>query len=125
MKTSRAQEILHLNDLDEFLAASILDAQETPIKLEVCKKGDQGHFSIAALSSGENIGEGGIDYELSSCECGGIESREIVDFLNKPVFTSSAHEFFDFVFMFLESFKCLVDFSGNGWRIKIIDSGKE
>jgi len=54
----------------------------------------------------------------------GLEGIEVSDFLKKPVFTSSAYEFFDFLLMSLDSLECLVDFSGNAWKIKVLKTGR-
>ncbi|MBI2485590.1 MAG: hypothetical protein HYW01_01240 [Deltaproteobacteria bacterium] len=119
-KELEEEKKIHLSNLDEFLASTILEAEEAPIKLAVHKNGDQGYISTVLLSAKEDIEEGGIDFDLSSCECAGLDSMEISYFLKKPVFTSSAYEFFDFLFVFLDSFECLVGFTGNGWKIKIL-----
>lgn len=124
-KKLKEEKKIHLSDLDEFLAATIFEAEETPIRLAVYRNGDQGYISTVLLSSKEAMEEGVIDFELSPCEHGGLDSMEISYFLKKPVFTSSAYEFFDFVFVFLDSFECLVDFTGNGWKIKILQTGME
>jgi hypothetical protein len=113
---------VHLSNLDEFLAASIVEGLYAPIRLAVRRNGEQGYVSAILLSTGENMEEGGIDFELSSCECGGLEALGIAYFLRKPVFTSSAYEFFDFICAFLDSFECVVGFTGNGWKIKVLNN---
>lgn len=116
---------IHLSNLDEFLAAIIVDVPYAPIKLAVRRNGEQGYISTVLLSPEENMEEEGIDFELSSCECGGLEAAGIAYFLQKPVFTSSAYEFFDFIFAFIDSFECLVGFTGNGWKIKVLKTEKD
>jgi hypothetical protein len=119
-KESRAEKKIHMSEIDEFLAAVLLEEKEKPIRLAVHKNENQGYISVFVLEAKENMEEEGIDFELYSCECVGLESMDISDFLEKPIFTSSAYEFFDFVLMFVDSFECLVDFTGNAWKIKIL-----
>src|SRR3970282_2550987 len=116
---SLEEKKIHISTLDEFLASALLECQEKPIKLSIHKEGIEGYVSVNLLKSGEDMAEGGIDFELSPCECIDFDSMEISDFLNKPVFSSSAYEFFDFIFMFFSSIECLVDFTEDAWKIKI------
>ena len=117
---SQTGKKIHLSGLDEFFAESVLRAEEKPLKFLIHKDGDSGFISALLLDTKEGMEKEGIDFELSSCECAGLEGLEVSDFLMKTVFTSSAYEFFDFVLMFLDSFECLVDFTGNAWKIKIL-----
>ncbi len=116
----QAEKKIHMSEIDEFLATALLEEKEKPIGLAVRKNENQGYISVFVLKARENMEEEGIDFELSPCECVDLESMEISDFLRKPVFTSSAYEFFDFVLMFFDLFECLVDFTGNAWKIKIL-----
>ncbi|HEX3035912.1 MAG TPA: hypothetical protein VHT73_12425, partial [Thermodesulfobacteriota bacterium] len=97
-------EKVHLSNVDEFLATVILGSKERPLKLAIRKEGDQGYISATLLTLEENdsIGRNGVDFELFPCECTDFDSIEISDFIGKPVFTSSAYELFDFVFMFVD-----------------------
>ena len=110
---------IHISNLDEFLADTLLKSKEKPIKLSIHKEGVEGNISVNLLKSDEDMEEDGIDFELSPCECIDFDSMDISDFLYKPVFSSSAYEFFDFIFMFFSSIECLVDFTGDAWKIKI------
>lgn len=113
---------LHLNSLDEFLASALLDRGKT-IKLAIKREGTQGCVSINLLKpkDAEVIEESGVDFELSPCECSGLDGMDAADFLGSPVFTSSAYEFFDFMFMFFDAIECLADFDGNTWKVKVIN----
>ena len=117
---SHTEKKIHLSSLDEFFADSVLGEKEKPLKFLIHKDRDPGFISALLIDAEEGMEKEGIDFELSSCECAGLEGLEVSDILMKPVFTSSAHEFFDFVLMFLDSFECLVDFTGNAWKIKIL-----
>src|SRR3990172_2043593 len=119
---SLVEKKIHISNLDDFLASALLECQEKPIKLSIQKEGIEGYVSVNLLKSEENMEEDGIDFELSPCECINFDSMEISDFLYKPVFSSSAYEFFDFVFMFFSSIECLVDFTGDAWKVKILKS---
>lgn len=114
---------LHPGDVDEFLANAILESKKRPLKLAIRKEGDQGFISAALLTLEEDACITGdiVDFELSPCECIDLSNTEVSDFLGKPVFTSSAYELFDFIFMFVDRFECLIDFEGNAWKIKILN----
>jgi len=117
---SLEEKKIHISNLDDFLASALLESQKKPIKLSIKKEGVEGYVSVNLLKSDEDMEEDGIDFELSPCECIDFDSMEISDFLNKPVFSSSAYEFFDFIFMFFRSIECLVDFTEDAWKIKIL-----
>src|SRR3989304_150619 len=116
---SLEEKKIHISNLDEFLAETLLQSKEKPIKLSIHKEGVEGNISVNLLKSDEDMEEDGIDFELSPCECIDFDGMEISDFLFKPVFTSSAYEFFDFIFMVFRSIECLVDFTEDAWKIKI------
>ena len=116
---SLIEKKIHISNLDEFLAETLLQSKEKPIKLSIHKEGVEGNISVNLLKSEEDMDEDGIDFELSPCECIDFDSMEISDFLYEPVFSSSAYEFFDFIFMFFNSIECLVDFTGDAWKIKV------
>ncbi len=119
-KESQGEKKVHISNLDEFFAESFVDSNEKPLKIAIRKEESQGHISVLLLTDGEGMEEGGIDFELSPCECVDFDNIQISDFLKRPVFTSSAHEFFDFMFMFFCSLECIVDFTGDAWRIKVL-----
>src|SRR3989304_6791522 len=116
---SLEEKKIHISNLDEFLAETLLQSREKTIKLSIHKEGVDGNISVNLLKSDEDMEEDGIDFELSPCECIDFDGMEISDFLYKPVFTSSAYEFFDFIFMVFRSIECLVDFTEDAWKIKI------
>ena len=116
---SLEEKKIHISNLDEFLASALLESQKKPIKLSIKKEGVEGYVMVNLLKSDEDMEEDGIDFELSPCECIDFDRMEISDFLYKPVFSSSAYEFFDFIFMFFSSIECLVDFTEDAWKIKI------
>jgi len=119
MNKEHLLEKIHISNLDDFLASALLESREKTIKLSIHKEGVDGNISVNLLKSDEDMEEDGIDFELSPCECIDFDGMEISDFLYKPVFTSSAYEFFDFIFMVFRSIECLVDFTEDAWKIKI------
>jgi hypothetical protein len=124
-KGSQGEKKVHITDLDEFLAASYIDGKEKPLKLSIRKEETQGYISLLLLTVGEDImEEGGIDFELSTSECLDLDNMPVSDFLKKTVFTSSAYEFFDLMFMFFSSFDCLLDFTGDTWKVKVLSTSK-
>ena len=65
--------------------------------------------------------EGAVDFELCAFECSGVSAENLEEYLGVPVHTSSALEFFDYVFSRKSEVVCSVDFSGNSWIITVAD----
>ncbi|MXW22087.1 MAG: hypothetical protein F4X55_05545 [Candidatus Dadabacteria bacterium] len=65
--------------------------------------------------------ERAVDFELCALECSGIASADLGEYLGVPVHTSSALEFFDYVFSQRSEVVCGVDFAGNSWIIAVND----
>lgn len=63
--------------------------------------------------------EGAIDFELCAFECSGVATADLKEYLEVPVHTSSALEFFDYVFSQRSKVVCGVDFAGNSWIIAV------
>ena len=63
--------------------------------------------------------KGAVDFELCAFECSGVASEDIEEYLGVPVHTSSALEFFDYVFSRKPEAACGVDFAGNSWIIAV------
>lgn len=61
--------------------------------------------------------EGTVDFELCAFECSGVSAENLEEYLGVPVHTSSALEFFDYVFPQRTKIDCHVDFAGNSWVI--------
>ena len=60
-----------------------------------------------------------VDFELSSCECGGLEDADPKEYIGTSVRTSSALEFFDRVFRRNRKVVCDVDFVDASWMIAV------
>ena len=63
--------------------------------------------------------ETAVDFELCAFECSGVAEADIEEYLGTPVHTSSALEFFDYVFSRRPEVVCGVDFAGNSWVIAV------
>ena len=65
--------------------------------------------------------EGAVDFELCAFECSGVSAENLEEYLGALVHTSSALEFFDYVFSQRSKVVCSVDFAGNSWIITVTD----
>lgn len=110
---------VHLSELDEFLASRLLEEKTSPLCFSISILDSQGNINICQKTNGNKIEEGGIDFELSPSEYQSLDSINILDFTKSTVYTSSSYEFFDFILMYFSSLECLLDFSGNSWRVKV------
>ncbi len=63
--------------------------------------------------------ESAIDFELCSSECSSVPAGNPEEYLGIPVHTSSALEFFDYVFSQRLEVVCGVSFAGNSWVISV------
>lgn len=57
------------------------------------------------------------DFELCAFECTGVSAENLEEYFGVPVHTSSALEFFDYVFSQRTKIDCHVEFAGNSWVI--------
>ena len=65
--------------------------------------------------------ERAVDFELCAFECSGVAAEDLEEYLGTPVHTSSALEFFDYVFSRRPEVSCGVDFAGSSWIVAIND----
>jgi hypothetical protein len=111
---------IHISRIDEFLASRFLDADGGPLAFSVSGRGEEGDISLTPIvPDAAHVNGEGVDFELSACECGGLDTEEAGMYIGKPVYTSSACELFDFLLGHLASFDCSVEFTGNAWRIRV------
>ncbi|MEQ9618804.1 MAG: hypothetical protein RIG61_06490 [Deltaproteobacteria bacterium] len=121
MKEGAIKEI-HISEIDAFLAERLIEAGGGALGFNVSKKDSQGNISIESLGKAEGSpGEESVDFELSPGESLNPEEADVGHYTGRPVDTSSAYEFFDFLLANLSSFDCIAEFTGNAWRIKIED----
>lgn len=114
---------IHISEIDAYLASRLVDGGETTFGLHINKAGDSVTLSVWESDTEQAIGIGSVDFELSSCECSSLEQADLEEYLKKPVITSSAYELFDFLLGRFSCFDCLVEFTGNAWKIRILDPG--
>ncbi|GBD39062.1 hypothetical protein HRbin37_01326 [bacterium HR37] len=118
-KEHRENRRVYLGDLDEFLAALLLEENGRAVKISVGNEA-QGFVDVCVIGSTNRLEDSeGVDFELSPCECLDLEVIDVSSLFGKNVFTSSAYELFDFLLSFFDRIECIVDFSGNAWKIKI------
>ncbi len=113
---------IHISEIDEFLAGRLLDGDDLVIGFTVSRKDLDGTITIGEYSaSPEPVPEEGIDFELSPSEYLDPGDTRIDEYLKCFVYTSSAYELFDLVLMYYDSFDCIAEFTGNAWKIRIIN----
>lgn len=108
----------HISNIDDIFAKIFVEAP-FPHKMKMSFEKASGHVSILDINSNkQKLGEG-IDFELSTAECCGLNSMQLSDYLGKTVHTSSAHEFFDFVFAYCSEVEFDMEFKEGSWVLKI------
>lgn len=107
-----------ISEIDDYLAERFLENTK-PVKLSLSFSETDGMLGIDELGYGSIESENGIDFELSTCECQGLDDMEISDLNGKTVHTSSAYEFFEYYLDKEEKLDCIVNFRENTWIIKL------
>jgi len=117
---------IHIPEIDEYLAKGLMALNGEVMELSISRNGEDGFVTVSYKKSNDShLTEEGIDFELSSCECSSPELTDVKDYLGKAVHTSSALELFDFVLGHFSSLDCVVQFTGNAWKIKMMESSAE
>lgn len=120
MDGSDKPEVLHIADIDEKAASLLLESGRGVIGLKISLEDDEGNILISAFDPGiEAIPGEGVDFDLSPCECAGLDDGGASMFLSTPVHASSAREFFDLMLSGYPAIECLVSFTGNAWKILV------
>ena len=125
MNVATNEHEIHISDLDEFLALKFLDDVTRPMRFSVLRKDTQGNIIIQQKDNDQKLKEGGIDFELSPSEYQSLDSINVIDFINKTVYTSSAYEFLDFILMYYFQFEFLTEFNGSSWQIRILNGTED
>ncbi len=113
-------EVIHIADIDEKAASLLLESGQGVIGLKISLADDEGNILISAFDPGTGVIPGeGVDFDLSPCECAGLEDGGASTFLSTPVHASSAREFFDLMLSGYTALECLVSFTGNAWKILV------
>ncbi len=125
MNGGHKPEVLHISDIDEKAASLLLESGRGVIGLEISLADDEGNILISAFDPGvDSIPGEGVDFDLSPCECAGLDDGGASMFLSTPVHASSAREFFDLILSSYPAIECLVSFTGNAWKI-VVTSARE
>ncbi|MGI9533747.1 MAG: hypothetical protein ACR2NW_02250 [Thermodesulfobacteriota bacterium] len=113
------QEI-HLTDLTEYLADSFLKYNSNfEVEFKDCSL--DGYLKINTLKSSLKFTNENIDFDLSGCECSGLDDMNYSDFLNKAIYTASPYEFAEFLINKLGYVKFLICLMDGCWVIQILD----
>lgn len=118
------QEI-HISETDAFLAERFIDIGGSALGFSVSRKDSQGNIYVENLHKAEgSSGVESVDFELSPGESLNPEDLDVRQYIERPVYTSSAYEFFDFLLANFSSFDCVSEFTGNAWRFRIENPSK-
>ena len=111
---------IHISRIDEFLASGLLETGALPLAFRVSGADEEGSITLEPIEA-RPVSQGGegVDFELSSCECGGLGRDDAGMYVGRPVFTSSAFEFFDFILGYYSAFDCYIEFTGNAWSMTV------
>ena len=111
---------IHISLIDEFIAARFIEAGGRPLAFRVSGEDDEGTILLEAIEPRPGPPQSeGIDFELSACECGGLGQDDAGIYTGRPVFTSSAYEFLDFILSHYAVFDCHIEFTGNAWSVRV------
>lgn len=112
-------EIVPLGSIDEYLAQKVLEGDGQTLRVRLSLDYNTGYLNIFDVSFEETEYTEGIDFELSTCECRGLDDMNSSDFDGKTVYTSSAYEFFEFYLDERDSVNCYVRLNNDSWIIKL------
>lgn len=107
-----------IGEIDEYLAERFLESSN-PVRFSASLEKTEGLLEIVEIDPADADFGKGIDFELSTCECMGLEDLDLSELSGITVYTSSAYEFFEYYLDFRDSIKCTVKFSENTWMIKL------
>jgi len=121
MDTKPQAREFYLDSIDEvFAEIFFLFDDGFDVRMEIASETSfiSAFFSRRGLTVDQ---EGAVDFELCAFECSGVASADLEEYLGVPVHTSSALEFFDYVFSQRSEVVCGVNFAGNSWIIIVND----
>ncbi|MCY4378393.1 MAG: hypothetical protein OXC39_01010 [Candidatus Dadabacteria bacterium] len=121
MDTKPQAREFYLDSIDEvFAEVFFLFGTGFDVRMEIVSE-----TSLVSASFSPRIAavdrEGAVDFELCAFECSGVSAENLEEYLGIPVHTSSALEFFDYVFSQKSEVVCSVGFGGNSWLITVDD----
>lgn len=121
MDTRPQARQFYLDSIDEVFAEIFyLFGGGFDVRMEVASETSLVSASFSPLPTAVDR-ERAVDFELCAFECSGVSAENLEEYLGVPVHTSSALEFFDYVFSQKPEIACGVDFAGNSWIIALSD----
>lgn len=121
MSESEEKDVIHISQIDEYLASRIVGEGAGELSLKVGKSGNDGHISIFNVKNQHSGGQDPLDFELSTSEYHSLNETRLEELLRTPLVTSSALELFDLLLLRLKGFNCLISFTGNAWKIEVTE----
>lgn len=121
MSEIEKKDVIHISQIDEYLASRILGEGANDLSLRVGKSGNDGHISILDTKMQDSGGRDPLDFELSTSEYHSLNETRLEELLRAPLVTSSALELFDFLLLRLKGFSCIISFTGNAWKIEVTE----
>lgn len=112
----------YINQIDDVLAELFLSAKSA-LNIQMNLDAISGMVFAKNIDPSTKDIENGIDFELSTSECCGLNDTDLSDYLNKTVHTSSAFEFFDFAFSFSKYMDVDIEFMQDCWKIRVNNYG--
>lgn len=108
----------YINSINDVFAEIFIESP-VPHNFKMKFEKTNGLVTIIDINNSDNILVDGIDFELSTSECCGLNSTQLSDYVGKTVYTSSALEYFDFVFGFCKEVEFDMELKGGSWKIMI------
>lgn len=112
-------ETVPLGSIDEYLAQKVLEGNGKTLRIGLSLDYNAGFLNILDISYEQTDFSDGMDFELSTCECQGVDDMDPGDFEGKTVYTSSAYEFFEFYLGERDSARFYIMLHNDSWIIKI------
>ena len=113
-------EKIHLTDLNEFLAGSFLEYNSS-FEVEIKDFSTDGFIKIKSRLSDSKFNNDDVDFDLSGCECSGLDNSSYDEFINKAIYTASPYELIEFLLTSLSYIKLLICLTDGSWVIQILE----
>ncbi len=121
MNTNPQSREFYLDSIDEvFAEVFFLFGGGFDVQMEIASETSLVNAFFSPRGQADDS-ERAIDFELCAFECSGVAAVDLKEYLGIPVHTSSALEFFDYVFSQRSEVICGVDFAGNSWIVAVND----
>lgn len=108
-----------ISRLDNYLASALKAAAGKGLHLTLSYDSSEGTVEANSKIVHDSVPKNSVDFDLSACSCLDLDKVSPEDFTDTPFEAVSAHEFFDFAFMYSHRIECLVEFTGRAWKFQI------